>query len=170
MPTCSFVFDDVQEFDSKCDGIPLSMTKIPPDDISSASQSVDDRSGRPDETQANKHPKTNKMETTTERDPFNSAEWLQEFTENLVDDEIPAHGDSHAVLPNSGSRAEAWCRTWPLTGSIRAKRNPEKLAKVPADRKPEVIHTDFRPSLKISPGIIAFLHHTPGLLQEQCAE
>ena len=23
-------------------------------------------------------------------------EWLQEFRENLVDDEIPAHGDSHA--------------------------------------------------------------------------
>ena len=23
-------------------------------------------------------------------------EWLQEFRENLVDDEIPVHGDSHA--------------------------------------------------------------------------
>ena len=31
------------------------------------SEFVDDRSGRPDETQANKTPKTNKKETTIER-------------------------------------------------------------------------------------------------------
>ena len=32
------------------------------------------------------------------RDPLYSEipEWLQEFNENLVDDEIPVHGDSHA--------------------------------------------------------------------------
>ena len=32
------------------------------------------------------------------RDPLNSEipEWLQEFRENLVDDEFPEHGDSHA--------------------------------------------------------------------------
>ena len=32
------------------------------------------------------------------RDPLYSEipEWLQEFRENLVDDEIPEHGDSHA--------------------------------------------------------------------------
>ena len=50
------------------------------------SNSVDDRSGQPDET-------------TIERgNPLNSEipEWLQEFRENLVDDEIPLHGDSHA--------------------------------------------------------------------------
>ena len=50
------------------------------------SNSVDDGSGRPDET-------------TIERcDPLYSEipEWLQEFRENLVDDEIPLHGDSHA--------------------------------------------------------------------------
>ena len=31
-------------------------------------------------------------------DPLHSEipEWLQEFSENLVDDEIPEHGDSHA--------------------------------------------------------------------------
>ena len=35
------------------------------------SNSVDDRSGQPDETQANKNPKTNKKETTIERgDPL----------------------------------------------------------------------------------------------------
>ena len=36
MPTCSLSVygnDDIQEFDSKWDGILLSMTKIPPDDI-----------------------------------------------------------------------------------------------------------------------------------------
>ena len=46
------------------------------------SNSVDDRSGRPDDTQANKIPKTNKEETTIERgDPLYSEipEWLQEF-------------------------------------------------------------------------------------------
>ena len=31
--TISLRNDDIQEFDSKCDGILLSMTKIPPDDI-----------------------------------------------------------------------------------------------------------------------------------------
>ena len=64
------------------------------------SNSVDDRSGRPDDTQANKNPKTNKKETTIERsnpcDDPEIPEWLQEFRENLVDDEIPVHGGSHA--------------------------------------------------------------------------
>ena len=70
------------------------------------STSVDDRSGRPDETQANKLPKTNEKETTIERgDPLNSEipEWLQEFRENLVDDEIPVQGGSHASSSHEGS-------------------------------------------------------------------
>ena len=50
--------------------------------------------------QANqKLPKTNKKETKIERGDLlcsDIAEWLQEFLENLVDDEIPVHGDSHA--------------------------------------------------------------------------
>ena len=52
---------------------------------------VDDGSGQPDEIQANKNLKTNIKETTIERgNPLNSEipEWLQEFRENLVDDEI----------------------------------------------------------------------------------
>ena len=59
------------------------------------SEFVDDRSGRPDETQANKIPKTNKKETTIARghplcsDDSEIPEWLQEFRDNLVDDEIP---------------------------------------------------------------------------------
>ena len=65
------------------------------------SQFVDDGTGRPDETQANKIPKTNKKETTIERrNPLDSEipEWLQEFREILVDDEILVHGDSRQFL------------------------------------------------------------------------
>ena len=60
---------------------------------------VDDGSGQPDETQANENPKTNKKETTIERgNSLNSEipEGLQEVRENLVDDEIPLQGGSHA--------------------------------------------------------------------------
>ena len=51
-------------------------------------------------TEPTKNPKPNKNEDhdLERRDLLNSAipEWLQEFRENLVDDEIPVHGDSHA--------------------------------------------------------------------------
>ena len=60
---------------------------------------VDDRSGRPDDTQANKTVKPNKKESKKEQSKSLCSEileWLQEFRENLVDDEIPVHGDSHA--------------------------------------------------------------------------
>ena len=60
---------------------------------------VDDGSGKPEEIQANKIPKTNKKETTIARcNPSDSEipEWLQECRENLVDDEIPLQGGSHA--------------------------------------------------------------------------
>ena len=64
------------------------------------SELVDDRSRKLEETQANKIQKTNKKETTIERgnlcaDP-EIPEWVQEFRENLVDDEIPVYGGSHA--------------------------------------------------------------------------
>ena len=74
----------------------------PDSDISPVSMSelVDDRSGKPEEIQANKIPKPNKKETTIERgNPCGDSwipEWLQEFRENLVDDEIPLQGGSHA--------------------------------------------------------------------------
>ena len=73
----------------------------PNSDISpvSVSELVDDRSGQP-EIQANKIQKTNKKETTITRgnlcDDSEIPEWLQEFRENLVDDEIPLQGGSHA--------------------------------------------------------------------------
>ena len=50
------------------------------------STSVDDRSGQPDETTIERG---NSLDSEI-------PEWLQEFMENLVDDEIPVHGDSHA--------------------------------------------------------------------------
>ena len=71
------------------------------------SELVDDRTGQPVETQANKTPKPNKKKTTIERrnpcgDP-EIPEWLQEFRENLVDDEIPLQGDSHASSSHEAS-------------------------------------------------------------------
>ena len=67
---------------------------------------VDDRSGQPDETQTNKIQKTNKKETTIERgNTWDSEipEWLQEFRDILVDDEIPLHGGSHASSSHEAS-------------------------------------------------------------------
>ena len=71
------------------------------------SELVDDRTVKPVETQANKIPKTNKKETTIERgnlcDDPEIPEWLQEFREKLVDDEIPVHGGSHASSSHEAS-------------------------------------------------------------------
>ena len=59
-------------------------------------------------TRANPNPQTTKAETTIERGnplfadsgraPLSSEipEWLQEFRENLVDERVPEHRDSHA--------------------------------------------------------------------------
>ena len=78
---------------------------------------VDDRSGQPDDNQANKIPKTNKKESKREQsDPLCSQipEWLQEFRENLVDDEIHEHGhasSSHEVsLEPTFKRREDLCK------------------------------------------------------------
>ena len=63
------------------------------------SELVDDRTVKPVETQANQIPNSNKKETTIERgNPCDSVipEWLQEFRENLVDEEIPLQGGSDA--------------------------------------------------------------------------
>ena len=63
------------------------------------SHSVDDRSGRPDDNQANKNPKPNKKESKKEQSDSLYSEipvWLQEFRENLVDDRVLEHRDSRA--------------------------------------------------------------------------
>ena len=77
------------------------------------STTVDERSGRPDDNQANEIPKPNKKEPKRERcDPLFAdsgrasseiPEWLQESRENLVDDEVPEHGDSHASSSHEAS-------------------------------------------------------------------
>ena len=71
------------------------------------SELVDDRSGEPVENQANQIPKIYQKETTIERgnlcDDPEIPDWLQEFRENLVDDEIPVHGDSHSSSSHEAS-------------------------------------------------------------------
>ena len=70
------------------------------------SNSVGDGSGQPDETQVNKNPKLNKKETTIDRgNSLNSEipEWLQEFRDIFVDDEIPLQGGSHTSSSHEAS-------------------------------------------------------------------
>ena len=61
------------------------------------STTVDERSWGPDVDQASKTPKTQKKSKKEQSDPLCSEipEWLQ-FRENLVDDDIPEHRDSHS--------------------------------------------------------------------------
>ena len=71
------------------------------------SELVGDTSGKPEEIQVNKIPKSNKKETTIERgNPCGDSEipeWLQEFRDNLVDDEIPLQGGSHSSSSHEAS-------------------------------------------------------------------
>ena len=83
--------------------IPVRKREDAPDsDISPVPVSilVDDGTVQPEEIQANKTPKTKKKKTTMERGSpcvdSGIPEWLQEFRRNLVDDEIPLQGGSHA--------------------------------------------------------------------------
>ena len=83
--------------------IPVRVREDAPDsDISPVpvSELVDGRTGKPVETQANKIPKSNEKETPMELgNPCGDSEipeWLQDFRENFVDDEIPLQGGSHA--------------------------------------------------------------------------
>ena len=70
------------------------------------STTVDDRSGRPDDNQANEYPKPNQKESKQEQSDSLCSEipeWLQEFEEILVDDEIPSQGGSHASSSHKAS-------------------------------------------------------------------
>ena len=71
------------------------------------SNSIGDRSGQPDKIRANNTQKPNKKETTIELgNPCGDSEipeWLQELKENLVDDEIPLQGGSHASSSHEAS-------------------------------------------------------------------
>ena len=82
------------------DGINSDTSPVP------VSNLVDDGSGQPDETQANKIQKPNKKETTIERGNTLESEipeWLQECRGNLTDDEIPLQGGSHASSSHEAS-------------------------------------------------------------------
>ena len=72
-------------------------------------------------------------------------EWLQEFNENLVDDEIPEHGDSHASSSHEMSleptfkRREDLCKDSFILISQK-KRNCEicqrtKITRAPCRRR-----------------------------------
>ena len=123
----------------------------PSSDISPVpvSNLVDDGSGQPDETEANKIPKPNKKETAIERgnpcDVSEIPEWLQEFRENLVDDEIPLQGDSHASSSHEVSlepvskRREDLCKHSVKTHFPR-DRNCEICQRTKITRAPCRIH------------------------------
>ena len=82
---------------------------VPNSDISPVPvcELVDDRTVKPVEIQANQIPNSNEKETPIERgnlcDDPEIPEWLQEFRENLVDDEIPLQGGSHASSSHEAS-------------------------------------------------------------------
>ena len=97
------------------------------------SELVDDRSGKPEDIQANETPKTNKKETTIERsnplcsDDSEIPEWLQEFRENLVDDEIPLQEALTPVLLMKFllSRLQRDVRIWVSTVFILISQKTE---------------------------------------------
>ena len=113
---------------------------------------VDERSGRPDINQVNKNPKPNKKEPKRERgDPLFAdsgrasseiPEWLQEFRENLVDDEIPEHGDPHA-----SSSHEASLRVWVSTVFILISLKTEiaRSARGPKLQEPHAEDAEVEP-------------------------
>ena len=70
------------------------------------SELVDVRTGEPVENQAHQIPKSKERTTIGTGnlcDDPEIPEWLQEFTENLVDDEIPLQGDTHASSSHEAS-------------------------------------------------------------------
>ena len=85
--------------------------------------------------QANQNTKTNKKEPKIERGNrlcSDIPEWLQEFKENLEDDEIPERGDSHASSSHEvvvQDLATQWIQAYPCKNK-NFSGNPEKLAKV----------------------------------------
>ena len=103
---------------------------------------VDDRTGQPVVDQANqKLPKTDKKETMIERSNPLSVdsgragseipEWLQEFRENLVDDEVPARRDSHASSSHEVSLEPTFKRQIQCLYSLPER---PKLRELPEDQ------------------------------------
>ena len=88
-------------------------------------------------TEPTKNPKPNKNEDHDfeRRDLLNSdiPEWLQEFRENLVDDRVPEHRDSHASSSHESSLEPTLARSADL-GKHSVKTNFLK------DRNCEICH------------------------------
>ena len=95
----------------------------------------------------------NLWKTTIERgSSLNSEipEWLHEFRENLVDDEIPVHGGSHASSSHEASSEPMFKRREDLGKHSVYTYFPFTLT----------IPWNSAKLVKISPGIIVRLHHT----------
>ena len=98
LPSSSLTVSEIQTRERE-DRIESDISRV------TVSTTVDERSGRPDINQANKNPKkpikmnprgnraTRCLPTQVVQDLKSR---MQEFRENLVVDEIPVHGDSHA--------------------------------------------------------------------------
>ena len=105
----------------------------PDSDISPVpvSELADDRTGKLVETQANETQKPVKKETPIERrnlcDDPEISEWLQEFRENLVDDEIPLQGGAHASASHEVSLEPTAKRREDLETEIARSVNGPKL-------------------------------------------
>ena len=115
------------------------------------SNSVDDRSGQPEEIQVNKTQKPNKKETTIEREnPLDSEipEWLQEFRENLVDDEIPLQGGSHAS--SSHYKRDVRIRVSTMFILISLKTEITRSVKVPKLQGPRAEDAMAKPYLVLT--------------------
>ena len=70
-------------------------------------------------------PNKNENPEKERRDPLCSdiPEWLQEFTENLVDDRVPEHRDSHASSSHEPSLEEVriWVHTVFILTSLKTE-------------------------------------------------
>ena len=60
-------------------------------------------------------------------------EWLQEFRENLVDDRVPEHGDSHATTQ--------WIQAYPCKNKTSQETQRSLHKFLEPNRKPKVIYT-----------------------------
>ena len=125
------------------------------------SELVDDRTGEPVETQANQIPKS-KEKTTIERrnlcDDPEIPEWLQEFMENLVDDEIPLQGGSQASSSHEASLEPTTKRREDLGKHnvhthFPKDRNCEICKRTKSTRRPHAEDAMVKPYLELSTSV-----------------
>ena len=125
--------------------VPVSSSNV--DDRTEQPVVCRDSNHEPDHQATQKFSKTNKKETPIERGnplfadsgraPLSSEipEWLQEFRENLVDDEIPVQGDSHASSSHEVSLE-------PTTKRREDLGKHSVYTHFPKDRNCEICQTD----------------------------